>query len=339
MAADTYSSIIGYLIQATGNNNNNWGDKFNNSVAAIFERSIAGKATHPETGGALDLSTTTPPAGASTAIDLIHDFTGTLTSNLTVTVPNLQKTWIFRNQTSGAYQLFVKTAGGSSCHIPQGTTKIIWCDGNNVITRHDDDTIGDLVHTAKATVGAGTLQCNGASLLRTDFPNLFAKIGTTWGAVDGTHFTLPDYVTNNRFLRAAGGSLAVATTQSNQNAAHTHSITGIPGLGTLAVDSGGAHSHTANVTDSGHSHGGVAQVSPNTSGNYTAIGGTSNVYIGGMSGSTSSATTGISVSIVSGGAHTHTVSGALTAGTLGTASQGGTEARPENAAVLICIRY
>lgn len=42
-----------------------------------------------------------------------------------------------------------------------------------------------------ATVPSGWLQCNGASLLRASYPALFASIGTTFGAADGTHFTLP----------------------------------------------------------------------------------------------------------------------------------------------------
>lgn len=36
------------------------------------------------------------------------------------------------------------------------------------------------------------LLCDGASLLRTDYPRLFAVIGTTFGAADGTHFNVPD---------------------------------------------------------------------------------------------------------------------------------------------------
>jgi microcystin-dependent protein len=37
------------------------------------------------------------------------------------------------------------------------------------------------------------LTCDGASLLRSAYPDLFAVIGTTYGAADGTHFSLPDY--------------------------------------------------------------------------------------------------------------------------------------------------
>ena len=41
---------------------------------------------------------------------------------------------------------------------------------------------------------AGTwLECDGSSLLRADYPDLFAAIGTIHGNVDGTHFTLPNW--------------------------------------------------------------------------------------------------------------------------------------------------
>lgn len=38
----------------------------------------------------------------------------------------------------------------------------------------------------------GWLLCNGASLLRATYPDLFTAIGTTFGAADGTHFNVPD---------------------------------------------------------------------------------------------------------------------------------------------------
>jgi microcystin-dependent protein len=38
------------------------------------------------------------------------------------------------------------------------------------------------------------LVCNGASYLRTDYPELFGVIGTTFGFVDGTHFSVPNMV-------------------------------------------------------------------------------------------------------------------------------------------------
>ncbi|MCX9024602.1 MAG: phage tail protein [Candidatus Methanoperedens sp.] len=49
------------------------------------------------------------------------------------------------------------------------------------------------------TAPTGYLLCDGTSYLRTDYPALFANIGTAHGAADGTHFNVPDY--RGRFLR------------------------------------------------------------------------------------------------------------------------------------------
>jgi microcystin-dependent protein len=53
---------------------------------------------------------------------------------------------------------------------------------------------GKIIWTARATApNAFYLLCDGSSLLRTGtYANLFAAIGTTYGAVDGTHFSIPD---------------------------------------------------------------------------------------------------------------------------------------------------
>ena len=47
---------------------------------------------------------------------------------------------------------------------------------------------------AGAVAPAGWLLCNGASVLRSDWPGLFAVIGGSYGAVDGAHFRCPTCV-------------------------------------------------------------------------------------------------------------------------------------------------
>ena len=217
-------------------------------TAETGTRAIAGTNTITRTSGTEDLSTVTPPSGMRLDIDMIQNLTGALVGDVTVQVPAVSKLWLFRNNTTNGFFVYVKTSGGTAVQVPQGTSKWLYCDGTNV-QRLDKEQIGDLVHSGCATVQSGTLQCNGASLLRSAYPDLFAKIGTTWGAVDGTHFTLPNYVTNNRFLRAAGGSLAVATTQASQNAAHTHTITGAPAVGTLTAQNAGGHTPAGTITN------------------------------------------------------------------------------------------
>jgi microcystin-dependent protein len=68
---------------------------------------------------------------------------------------------------------------------------------------------GTLMTYGGGTIPAGFLLCFGQSLLRATYPQLFAAIGTFWGSVDGTHFTLPD--SRGRILAGAddmGGSAA-----------------------------------------------------------------------------------------------------------------------------------
>jgi len=337
MAADTYDSILGLILQGTGNNNNTWGTTQNNSATVPAARATAGINTITRTSGTEDLSTVTPPAGLRADIDFIQRLTGALTGHVTVQVPNVSKTWWFQNDTSNAFNVYVKTPSGTAIQIPQGCGRFVMGNGSNGLTRHDKDEVGSIRISAKAAIGFGELACSGASLLKADYPDLYSAIGTTWGSADSLHFTLPDLTTNNRFLRAAGGAVSVGTYQSNQNAAHTHSITGAPGAGTLGTDSQGSHTHTATVNEgSGHNHGGGQASGQN------GFGGTNNGFQAswfGSAGNTNNATTGISVTNSSAGAHTHNITGAPSAGTLGTASQGGSEARPESAAVLFGIRY
>lgn len=52
---------------------------------------------------------------------------------------------------------------------------------------------GTVYAYAGAVAPGGYALCDGASYLRSAQPTLFAAIGTTHGAADGTHFNVPDY--------------------------------------------------------------------------------------------------------------------------------------------------
>lgn len=65
--------------------------------------------------------------------------------------------------------------------------------------------VGTMIPFAGSSVPGGYLMANGAAVSRTTYANLFAVIGTTYGAGDGsTTFNLPD--TRNVFLRGANAS-------------------------------------------------------------------------------------------------------------------------------------
>ena len=58
--------------------------------------------------------------------------------------------------------------------------------------------IGSVIFYLGTTIPDGYLLCNGASLSRTEYPELFEVLGTKCGSIDSAHFTLPD--THHRFL-------------------------------------------------------------------------------------------------------------------------------------------
>lgn len=336
MSADLFSNFIGMTLQATGNNNNAWGTILNGSALQTVERALCGNISHAVTGGTLDLSGTPPPAGVTAALDFVQIITGTLTSNQTIIVPNLSKTWFIINETTGAFSLLVEASGGTAIQIPQGSGKFVVCDGATNLYRLDKDSVGTFVYGA--VVPNDALACSGQSLLQASYPDLFAKIGTTFGSVDGTHFTLPLLTDTGRFLRSTTGSLTVGTYQASQNKSHTHTGSGTTstesndhthtGSGTTsAMSANASHSHVENIPNFG------AGASWNNA-NGAANSGTFYSPLSTQATNTdhthtySFTTSGISA------AHTHTYSF-----TTSTGSADGTEARPEALAVVISIRY
>jgi microcystin-dependent protein len=117
----------------TGNDSNTWGNNVNVSDFQIFEDAIANVFTSSATSGTVDLSGTPPPAGPSQARYWQLNFTGSLTGNLTVKVPNLTKEWFVNNSgIHNGFSLLMQTPSGSPVIIPFGWQRI-WCDGNNNI--------------------------------------------------------------------------------------------------------------------------------------------------------------------------------------------------------------
>ena len=58
--------------------------------------------------------------------------------------------------------------------------------------------IGTVVFYLGTTIPDGYLLCNGASLLRTEYPELFEVLGAKCGSVDSAHFNLPNL--HHRFI-------------------------------------------------------------------------------------------------------------------------------------------
>ncbi len=65
---------------------------------------------------------------------------------------------------------------------------------------------GTIIHVAYGSAPNGYLKCDGATYLRTEYPDLFAVIGTIYGSTDSTNFKVPNF--QGQFLRGFGGNSA-----------------------------------------------------------------------------------------------------------------------------------
>jgi len=113
--------------------------------------------------------------------------------------------------------------------------------------------VGSVVMFASATAPQGWLTCDGSAVSRTDYADLYAVIGDTYGAGDGsTTFNLPDmsgkgaigYKSDNTKFDAMGktGGEEIHTLTKAEMPNHTHNVDPVP-----ITIFGGSHSHTVTV--------------------------------------------------------------------------------------------
>ncbi|KTT31187.1 tail protein [Pseudomonas oryzihabitans] len=161
---------------------------------------------------------------------------------------------------------------------------------------------GSVMHFGGLTAPSGWMKANGAAISRTTYADLFAVIGTFYGAGDGfTTFNLPDL--RGEFIRGLDDGRGVdkgrgiGTSQDSQNKEHSHGAD---------CSTTGAHSHTYWDTD------------------------TQNTNSSGLSGGNNFTDVTSAETTSSNGDHSHVIT---------IKSAGGTEARPRNVALLAIIKF
>lgn len=112
--------------------------------------------------------------------------------------------------------------------------------------------VGFLIPVAQGQeIPAGTLLCNGASLLKADYPLLYARIGDRWGSADADHFNLPDlrgYMIRGRD-RASGRDVGAASRgngATGNGTGQTGQATG-DAVGSVQDDTVQGHLHDHNI--------------------------------------------------------------------------------------------
>ncbi len=135
----------------------------------------------------------------------------------------------------------------------------VWHGGNFAPSTKANRIAGQVIMFAGKSAPAGTLLCNGAAVSRSTYADLFAAIGTLYGAGDGkTTFNLPamgdgTVVTHTNSADAVGGFTAGEVIRHDHTASSTSAGTHSH---TISIGAGGAHSHSASAAAAGdHAHG------------------------------------------------------------------------------------
>jgi hypothetical protein len=172
--ASTFTPL-GIEKMETGENAGTWGNKTNTNLD-IIEQISGGFIQKSIAGGAqtTDLAVTDGNTGAELAHRMI-EFTGTITGNQIVTIPNdVQNFYILKNSTSGAYTVQFKYATGSgdsfTFSATTKTTKIIFASANPDATNPniiEIQTGGDVVDDTSPQLG-GNLDTNSHNILIDD---------------------------------------------------------------------------------------------------------------------------------------------------------------------------
>jgi len=154
--SSTYTGL-GVELMVTGEKAGQWGDITNTNLQ-IIEQLAGGYTTQAVNGtGATTLSVSDGSTGATLAHRMI-EFTGTITGNITVTIPlDVQTFYFLRNSTSGAYTVEFKYVSGSGDSYTFSATDkgdaLVFATANDG-TNPDIDTLpaGDVTTTGTQTL-------------------------------------------------------------------------------------------------------------------------------------------------------------------------------------------
>ena len=133
--ASSYSTDLKLELMVTGENAGTWGDKTNTNLNLV-QQAIAGYQEISIAGGAQTTALVMTDATISNARNAVIKFTGTITGNQIVTIPDsIEKVYTLINGTSGAHTVQFKTASGTgfTFSATEKNAVLVFSDGTNIV--------------------------------------------------------------------------------------------------------------------------------------------------------------------------------------------------------------
>jgi len=133
--ASSFSTDLKLELMVTGENAGTWGTKTNTNLN-LLQQAVAGYQEVSIAGGAQTTALAMTDAALSNARNAVIKFTGTITGNQVVTIPDgIEKVYTIINGTTGVFTVQFKTVSGTG--VTFSTTNkgaiLVYSDGTNVV--------------------------------------------------------------------------------------------------------------------------------------------------------------------------------------------------------------
>jgi hypothetical protein len=163
----TYSDNLKIEEIGTGEQAGTWGVTTNDNFVNVFEQAIVGRVTVSFSDA--DVTLTAINSVASQSFRNVYlNCTGTNTGAKNLIVPAINKNYVVQNNTTGGFNIVVKTSAGTGITVPNGRTCTVYTDGTNVIQAFD----------YLPTLNVPTLNITTLDATNIEVTNIKAKDGT-----------------------------------------------------------------------------------------------------------------------------------------------------------------
>lgn len=260
--ASTYSPTLRLELIGTGDQSGLWGDTTNTNLGGLIEQAITGVGSIPMLDADYTLIALNGSVDEARNAVVIMTSGVSLTASRNVFIPAEEKTYIFKNSTTGGQNIVVKTSGGAGITVPNGQTVSLYCDGTdcfstdtyaNALTLNSPTLTGTPI-APTASFGTSTTQLATTAFVQAALQALY-PVGSVY--INSSNTSNPASIFGFGTWTAIGAGQVLVGQDSGDAVFDTLGETG-GSKDAIVV----AHTHTAAsssisttaITDPGHTH-------------------------------------------------------------------------------------